>query len=101
MLRGLSLTEAQRDKVFAILHAQAPLLREKFKVVRGAQEALLALTTSMQYDKARARSLADAGARALGEISVLRADAEHEIYLTLTDAQREQLDLTQRSARRP
>jgi periplasmic protein CpxP/Spy len=101
MLRGLSLTEAQRDKVFAILHAQAPLLREKFKVARGAQEALLALTTSMQYDKARARSLADAGARALGEVSVLRADAEHEIYLALTDAQRDQLELTQRSVRRP
>ena len=101
MLRGLALTEAQRDKVFAILHAQAPLLREKFKVARGAQEALLALTTSMQYDKARARSLADAGARALGEVSVLRADAEHEIYLALTDAQREQLELTQRSVRRP
>jgi periplasmic protein CpxP/Spy len=101
MLRGLSLTEAQRDKVFAILHAQAPLLREKFKVARGAEEALLALTTSMQYDKAKARSLADAGARALGEVSVLRADAEHEIYLVLTDAQREQLELTQRSARRP
>ena len=101
MLRGLSLTEAQRDKVFAILHAQAPLLREKFKIARGAQEALLALTTSMQYDKARARSLAEAGARALGEVSVLRADAEHEIYLALTDAQREQLELTQRFPRKP
>ncbi len=62
---------------------------------------MLALTTSMQYDKARARSLAEAGARALVELSVLRADAEHEIYQALTDAQREQLELTQRSARRP
>ena len=101
MLRGLALTEVQRDKVFAILHAQAPLLREKFKVARGAQETLLALTTSMQYDQAKARSLADAGARALGEVSVLRADAEHEIYLALTDAQREQLELTQRFPRKP
>jgi periplasmic protein CpxP/Spy len=101
MLRGLSLTEAQRDMVFAILHAQAPMLREKVKLARSAREALLALTMSMQYDKAKARSLADAGARALGEVSVLRADAEHEIYLVLTDAQREQLELAQRSARRP
>ena len=101
MLHGLSLTEAQCDKVFAILHAQAPLLREQFKLARGAQEALLALTMSMQYDKAKARSLADAGARALGELSLARADAEHGIYLALTDAQREQLELTQRSARRP
>jgi len=101
LLRGLALTEAQRDKVFAILHAQAPLLRERFKVARGSQEALLALTTSMQYDKAKARSLADAGAQALGEVSFLRADAEHEIYLALTDAQREQLELTQRFPRKP
>jgi Spy/CpxP family protein refolding chaperone len=101
MLRGLSLTEAQRDKVFAILHAQAPLQREKFKVARGAQEALLALTTSILYDQAKARSLADAGARALGELSLLRANAGHEIYLAMTDAQREQLELTHRFARKP
>ena len=50
-------------------------------------EALLALTMSMQYDKAKGRWLADAGARALGQISLARADAEHGIYLALTDAQ--------------
>ena len=96
MLRGLSLTEAQRDQVFAILHAHAPFVREKAKAARRAQDELRAMTFSTQYDKANAKSLADAGARALGELALLRADGEHQIYMTLTDDQREQLEAMQR-----
>jgi len=99
-LSGLSLTEGQRDKVFAVLHAQAPLLREKAKIARRAQDELRALTLSPQYDKAKAQSLADAGARALGELALVRADGEHQIYMALTDEQREQLEMIQRAARR-
>jgi len=99
-LSGLSLTEAQRDKVFAVLHGQAPLLREKSKIARRAQDELRALTISPQYDKAKAQSLADAGARALGELALVRADGEHQIYMALTDEQREQLEMIQRAARR-
>ena len=101
MLRGLALSEAQRDQVFAILHAQAPLLREKAKAARHAHDELQALTMSTQYDKAKAKSLADAGARALGELAFMRADGEHQIYLALTDEQREQLEMLRRTARRP
>ena len=43
-LRGLNLTEAQQDKVFEIMHAQAPVMRDKAKVVRKAESDLRALT---------------------------------------------------------
>ena len=96
MLRGLSLTEAQRDHVFAILHAHAPFVRENAKTARRAQDELRAMTFSTQYDKANAKSLAEAGARALGDLALLRADGEHQIYMTLTDDQRERLEVMQR-----
>ena len=101
MLRGLSLSEAQRDKVFAIRHKQAPMLREKAKAARGAQDDLLALPLSAQYDSAKAKALADAGARALSELTLLRADEAHQIYMVLTNEQRQQLEVMQRPAHRP
>ena len=36
-MRGLDLTEAQRDKIFEVRHAAAPMLREKGKQVREAR----------------------------------------------------------------
>jgi Spy/CpxP family protein refolding chaperone len=101
MLRGLALSAAQQDRVFVIVHAHAPLLREKANAARRAHDELRALTMSMEYDKARAKSLADAGARALGELALMRADGEHQIYVALTDEQREQLEMLRRTARRP
>ena len=44
----------------------------------------------------RGLSLADAGARALGELTLLRAEGEHRIYMALTDEQREHLEAMQR-----
>ena len=61
-LRGLNLTEAQRDKIFEIMHAQAPVMRDKAKALRKAEEDLRALTAAADYSDAKAKSLADAGA---------------------------------------
>jgi protein CpxP len=101
MLRGLALTEAQRDQVFDILHAQAPLLREKAKAARRAQEELRSLALSARYDEAEAKTLADAGARAQSELALLRAAGEHRIYMALTDEQRERLASNPRAVRHP
>jgi periplasmic protein CpxP/Spy len=101
MLRGVPLTEAQQDQVFAILHAQAPAVRERENAARRAQDDLRALAASSQYDRAKARALADAGARAQGELALLRADGEHQLFLLLTNEQRERLEYRQHSVRRP
>jgi Spy/CpxP family protein refolding chaperone len=90
-LEGLKLTDEQEDKVFAILHAAAPGLREQAKAARKAQEGLRELGTSAQYDDARAKALTDAAAKAESQLALLHIRAEHEIYSILTAEQRAQL----------
>ena len=100
MLRGLTLTESQRDKVFAIIHAQALTLRENVKAARRMHEDLQQLAFSAQFDQAQAKSLADSCARSIGTLALLRAESEHEIYALLTEEQRQQLQVLQRRFRR-
>lgn len=90
-LRGLDLTEAQRDKVFEIMHAQAPVMREKGKAVFKAQADLRGLAASPDYSEAKARSLADAAAKAMSEMTLARAQAERQVFEVLTPEQRKQL----------
>lgn len=90
-LAGLHLTEDQEDKVFAIVHAAAPALREQEKALRKAREALRDLSESVQYDESRVQGFADSVARADSQLTVLRARTEHEILALLTPEQRKQL----------
>jgi Spy/CpxP family protein refolding chaperone len=90
-LEGLKLTEEQEDKVFAILHAAAPALREQAKAAGNAHEGFRELGMSAQYDDARAKALTDAAGKAESQIALLHIRAEHEIYSILTAEQRAQL----------
>lgn len=90
-LRGLNLTEAQRDKIFEIMHAQAPAMRDKAKALRKAEDELRALTAAADYSDAKAKSLADAGAKAMSEMTLARAKAERQVFEVLTPEQRKQL----------
>jgi protein CpxP len=91
-LAGLDLTDDQQDKVFSIVHAAAPAIREQAKALRKAHEALRELDTSAQYDESRAKSLADTAAKADSQLMLLRVHAEHEIYALLTPEQRKDLE---------
>ena len=91
-LRGLSLTDAQRDKVFEIMHAQAPALRLREREVRQSREALFALARSERFDDAKATALADTGARAASEIALMRARSAAAVWQVLTPEQRKQAD---------
>ena len=91
-LRGLKLTEEQEDKVFAIIHAQQPQLREQMKAMRKAREALQAMHFSVKYDDSKAKVLADVIARATADSILLRLRGEQQIYALLTAEQRKQLE---------
>ena len=91
-LHGVSLTEEQRDKMFEIMHAQMPGLRAREKELRQAHEALLRVSLSGEFDDIKAKSLADAGARAMAEIALTRARLDHKVYRLLTSEQRKQID---------
>lgn len=90
-LMGLKLSESQRDKVFELLHAQAPTLREKAKALHRVEDDLRALAASPEYSEAKARTLADASARAMSEMSLARARMDRQIFELLTPEQRKQL----------
>jgi Spy/CpxP family protein refolding chaperone len=90
-LMGLHLTEEQQDKVFAIVHAAAPAIREQEKAWRKAREALRDLNESPQFDESRLKGLADAAAKADSQLTVLRARTEHQVLALLTPEQLKQL----------
>ena len=91
MLRGLNLTEEQRDKVFAVLHAQAPQLRAQAKEMRNARRELRALTLAEGFDEARAKALADTLSRSIAETALIRTRSANEIYQALGPEQRRQV----------
>lgn len=92
MLRGLNLTEAQRDQVFELMHKQVPAMRERARTMHKARQALQALALSPQFDEARAKTLADGMAQAVAEMAMSRARTASAIYQLLTPEQRKQAD---------
>jgi len=91
-LHGVDLTEAQRDKLFELRHAQEPILREKAKVASKAQMELRHLVHMAGFDGARARSLADAHGMAMADIAMMHAQFESQVLAMLTPEQRKRID---------
>ena len=91
MLRHLQLSEAQQDKVFAIMHAQAPQAREIGKAIRKAHGSLHELVTGTSYDDAKAKALADALGKAVSDEALLHARTHRQIIDVLTTEQRQML----------
>ena len=91
-LRGLNLSEAQRDQVFQIFHDQAPAFHEQMKQVRQAREQLMSLARSDSYDEGRARQAADSLAKAQSAMALLRVQTMRRVRDILTPEQRAKAD---------
>ena len=91
MLHRLHLTEAQQDKIFNILHAQAPPARELRKAERAAHRGLHELMMSGAYDDAKAKKLAEQLGKAVADSILLHTRTHHQIMDVLTAEQREAL----------
>lgn len=92
ILHGLVLTEDQQDKIFELMHAQAPVLREKAKAAAKAQMGLRHLVHTESFDAAKARTLVDAHGKVLADMALMRAQFESRIRALLTPEQRKQFD---------
>jgi periplasmic protein CpxP/Spy len=90
-LAGLKLDEAQRDKVFVILHESAPTLRERLKRLSRVQADLRRLTAGPDYDESKAQVLAEQIGRAMSEVALLRARTDRLIFDLLSPEQRKRL----------
>lgn len=90
-LRGIALSEAQQDRLFAIMHAQAPQLREQDKAERKAIDALHAMREAGQYDETRAAAQAKALGQAIAARELLRVRTAAQVMALLTPQQKEAL----------
>jgi len=90
-LMDLTLTEDQQDKVFAILHAAEPALREQEKALRKARDGLRDLSRSAQFDAGSAATLAQALGKAESQLTLLRVRADHDVFSVLTAEQKTQI----------
>ncbi len=97
-LRGIDLSDEQRDRIFEIRHVAAPKMREQAKVLREARGEFAKLALSSDYDEARVRALAERNAQAMSEMAQLRARSLNEIYKVLTPEQ--QAKVQERQGRR-
>lgn len=100
---GADLTDAQEDKVFAIMHAQEPKRREYRRTLHDSQEALRTLRNAEQFDDAKAASLAQAAGNALAALALLDARTDAQVRAVLTPEQRKQSleNRPRREQRRP
>ena len=87
-LRGVELSEAQDDQVFAILHAEEPYLREQGKLAAKANEALRAMGGADKYDDSKAASLAKEAATAMANIALQHVRTGQKLRAVLTPEQR-------------
>jgi protein CpxP len=91
-MRGLDLSEAQRDQIFKIHHDQAPAMREQMKQVQKARTDLRQIAMADKFDEARARQAADAQGKALAAMAVMRAQSMSRVRQVLTPEQRSKMD---------
>ena len=91
-LRGLDLSEAQEDKVFQLMHGQAPYMREQHRAHDKAMRALHDMRDADKFDDAAAAKLAQAAAQAEANLVLARIRTHQKILALLTPEQRRQLD---------
>lgn len=90
-LRALDLSDTQKDKIFALMHAQGPAMYEGMKTLRGAREELRKLTQAERYDEAAVKALTEKTAKAMADMAQSHARTEHQVYQLLTPEQRKEL----------
>lgn len=90
-LRGLDLTEEQRDKIFDITYAQIPEMRKLHKELRSLHQQQKALPMSADYDAGKMKKLVDTETKLRAEQMLKMAETHNKIYQLLTDEQRKEL----------
>ncbi|PPC87583.1 MAG: hypothetical protein CTY37_03255 [Methylotenera sp.] len=87
--KALNLTQDQQDKVFAIMHEQAPAKYAQHKQQRETMEALHTLAQADTFDEAKAQQLTDQLGKLEKEKALSRIKTEAKINAILTPEQRQ------------
>jgi protein CpxP len=91
-LRGLNLSDAQNERIFTILHGQAPRRRALDLAERRADDALRAVARAPEFDGTAASAAAQALGQAIADQELLRLQTRAMLKAVLTPEQRAQLD---------
>jgi periplasmic protein CpxP/Spy len=91
-LRGLDLSESQEEKLFQLMHAQAPYVHEQQVAHDKAMRALHEMEREGKFDDAAATRLAQAAAQAQANLTLSRIRTHQKVLALLTPEQRKQLD---------
>lgn len=94
LLRGLhrlDLSEAQDDKIFDIMHNQAPQMRKQMKALQKSEKDLQALKQAPDYSDAKAKGLIEQISRQRADMELARLQAERKVLEVLTPEQRKEL----------
>lgn len=87
-LHGVTLSDAQQQKAFAIRHAAEPAMFEQAGLVRKAHDSLRALEQAAPFDEARAAAAANALGSATAALALGRARVGSQLHALLTPEQR-------------
>lgn len=88
-LRGIDLTDKQKDQIFALTHAEMPKKRDMMKERKQLKQALMQLSDN--YTEAKAVKIADQLAALERESVLARARHQHKIMSLLTAEQKKQV----------
>lgn len=94
-LQRLDLSEAQEDKIFDLMHAQAPIMREQMRALRKSEQDLKTLKNAPDYSDAKARTLVDQIAKQRADMEMSRLQNERKVLDVLTPEQRKTLETLQ------
>ncbi len=91
-LHGLDLSDGQEDKIFQLMHSQAPYLREQQRAHEKAMRALHEMGNADKFDDAAAAKLAQTAAQAQANLMLAHVRTHQKVLAVLTPEQRKQLD---------
>lgn len=90
-LRGVQLTDAQREQVRSIMQSHRAEFENTRKALGEAQRAFAEATRAAAFDEATIRARSTALAGAMAEDAILRAKVRTEVHGLLTAEQQQQL----------
>lgn len=86
-LKGLDLSEAQRDRMFEIMHAQAPKMREQRKALQAARKELGQFSTAAQLDATQVQAASTKVAQAMASMIEHQVRTRNALFQQLTPEQ--------------
>jgi periplasmic protein CpxP/Spy len=99
-LRGIDLTDAQREQVRAIMESNRTALEQASKTLREAHRAFAEATAGATIDEAALRARSTTLAGAMADEAIVRSKVRAEVHALLTPEQQQQLQARPQPRRR-